>query len=89
MPIMHAALKSIRSDKKKTLRNLDTKTRLKTQLKKIETLIKANKLEEAKKEFVKTASLLDKTASRGIIPKNRASRKKSRLAKSLNRSKQA
>jgi len=75
LPNIKAAEKWVRQSDKRELRNRDVKTRLKTIFKK------------AKASGSETAPLvesqLDKAAQKGIIHPNKASRKKSRLAKAL------
>ena len=75
MPNIKAAEKWTRQSEKRRVRNLDTKTRLKTLVKKART---------GGAEAVTAAeSQLDKAASKGIIHPNKAARKKSRLAKAV------
>ncbi len=83
MPILHAAYKSIKVIKRRTLRNQSIKSSLKTETKKLIDLLSSKKLDEAKKQLNIVISDLDKAASKGVIPKNTASRKKSRLTKKL------
>lgn len=83
MPILHAAYKSIKVTKRRTLRNQSIKSSLKTETKKFIDLLSSKKLDEAKKQLNIVISDLDKAASKGVIPKNTASRKKSRLTKKL------
>jgi len=45
--------------------------------------------DQAEAEYRNVASVLDRAARKGVIPRKRADRKKSRLAKSLNRKKAA
>jgi len=77
------ALKSQRQDRKRHLRNLAVKTRIRTIAKKVELAVAKGKPEEAKKIFLQAMKELDKAASKKVIPKKRASRKKSRLAKKV------
>ncbi len=86
MPILHAAYKSIKVTKRRTARNLSIKSLLKTETKKFLDLIAEKKLNEAKKQLVRLTSELDKATSKGIIHRNTASRKKSRLMKKLHSS---
>ena len=78
MPNSPSAIKRVRSDDKKRLRNLATTSELKTLGKRLGTL----KAEPAKAKEL--AELLvrryDRAVSRGIIPRGRADRKKSRIA---------
>lgn len=87
MPILHASYKSIKVIKRRTERNLPVKSLLRTETKKFIALLASKKLDEAKKQLIKVSSELDKACSKGIIHKNTASRKKSRLAKKLNSAK--
>lgn len=84
MPIKKAAFKALRQSKKRTLRNRQVKENLKTSFKASQKLIAAKKIEEAKAAVQKAIKLLDRAAARGIIKKNTAARKKSRLMKKLN-----
>ena len=84
MPILHASYKSIKVSKKKAERNQSVQTGLKTETRKFIDLLSSKKLDEAKKQLTVLISKLDKASSKGIIHKNTASRKKSRLMKKLN-----
>ena len=83
MPILHAAYKSIKVTKRRTMRNQPIKSRIKRETKQFIDLVTSKKLDEAKKQLAKLISELDKANSKGIIHKNTASRKKSRLTKKL------
>ena len=85
MPNKQAAIKYLRKTKKRTSRNLSVENRLKKIVKETRKLIAAGKSEEAKASFQKAIKTLDKAASNGIIKKNTASRKKSRLALAFNK----
>jgi len=78
------ALKSQRKDKKRHLRNLAVKTKIRSIAKKVEMAVAQGKPEEAKSIFLRAIKELDKAASKKVIPRKRASRKKSRLAKKIN-----
>ena len=83
MPILHASYKDIKKSAKRALRNQSVKSNLKTETKKFIELISSKKIEEAKKQLNCLISQLDKAKSKGIIHRNTASRKKSRLMKKL------
>lgn len=83
MPILHAAYKSIKVTKRRTLRNQSIKSRLHTETRKFIDLLTAKKLDEAKKQLNALVSELDKASSKGVIHKNTASRRKSHLMKKL------
>lgn len=74
MPNIKAAEKWVRQTEKRTTRNLDVKTRLKTLYKKAVSAQDAEVSKSVEAQF-------DKAAQKGIIHPNKASRKKSRLAK--------
>ncbi len=78
MPNIRAAEKWSRQSEKRSERNRDAKTRLKTIYKRASV---ANDLDLAKV----VEGEFDKAASKGIIHPNKAARKKARLAKALQR----
>lgn len=84
MPIQKAASKAMRQAKKHRLRNLKTKSELKTLIRKLNDAIIGASKENVKTLFHQIVRKLDKAASKGIIHKNVASRKKSRLNKKVN-----
>jgi small subunit ribosomal protein S20 len=55
-------------------------------IKEANTLLTANKVEEAEKLLPRIYKALDKAAKRGVIKKNTASRKKSRMMKKISKS---
>jgi small subunit ribosomal protein S20 len=65
------------------------KSAIKTFVKKSRLTIAGGDLASAQTVIAATASLVDKAAKRGIIHKNTANRRKSRLAKRLNAAKSA
>lgn len=84
MANIKSAIKSIRSDVRKTARNKPVRSSLKTYIKGAVTEIQGGD-QEASQEAVRLAvSKLDKAAQKGIIHKNQAARRKSRLMKKLN-----
>ena len=77
-----SAEKRIRSNERKRQRNQMYRSRVKTMIRKAEQLIFSGQSSE---EAVKAAiSTLDKAAVKGILHKNNAARRKSRLMKKLN-----
>ncbi len=81
MPITSSAKKAIRVSKRKKLVN-DRRTKdMKESIKKIEKAIKAGKRDEAMKMLPQAFAAVDKAAKRGVIKKNTAGRKKSRLSR--------
>jgi small subunit ribosomal protein S20 len=74
------AVKRLRVDAKRRTRNLKIKRELKKAVKTFQSLVTEKKSEEAKKQYSKVSSLLDKAAKKNVIHANMANRKKSRLA---------
>jgi len=85
MPIKESAKKELRKGERRREVNQKRQKTMKDSLKKIKKLILGNKKEDAKKIISAAYQAIDKAAKRGIIKKNAASRKKSRLMKSLNK----
>ena len=83
MPITNSAKKALRHNKRRKAHNTETKQKLKKLLKEVNLLISQKKKEEAKKILPQVYQILDKAAKKGVIKKNTASRKKSRLTKAL------
>ena len=83
MPITKSAQKALRQNLTRQKRNRATKNRLKGVIKKFRGLVAAGKKDEAQTVLVSVYKALDKTAKKGIIKKNKASRTKSRLARLL------
>lgn len=81
MPIIKSAKKALRQSKKRKIRNLRQLRAMKDIIKNIQKLVLENKKEEALKLLPKAYKLIDKTAKTGVIKKNNANRKKSRLTR--------
>ena len=65
------------------LRNSSWKSRVKTEIRKSRVAIAKNDSETALELVKKASRLLDKAATKGVIHKRQAARRKSRLAKRL------
>lgn len=81
MPITKSAKKALRGSFTKKAMNDRNKKNIKEIVKKIEKLVKERDTKEAKKLLSSAYSIIDKAVKRGVIKKNNASRKKSRLSK--------
>ena len=82
---------NIKSQKKRNLqnekrhqRNVAAKSSLKTSTKKVQTAVASGDADAAVVSQREAARALDKAASKGVLHKKTAARKKSRLAKSTN-----
>lgn len=76
-----AAEKRARQNLKRRAHNISIRSSIKTAIRRFEAAITAGDLETAKTALHRVTILLDKAASKGIIHKNLAARKKSRLTK--------
>ncbi len=85
MPVTKSAKKRLKTDRKRRARNLRVKAALKALVKNLHRAIDLKKGEEAKAILVKVTRALDRAASKGVIHKNTARRRKSRLAKKVNK----
>lgn len=64
--------------------NMSRSSALKTSLKKVTTAINAKDATTAKANYQDAIKTLDSSARKGVIHKNQAARRKSRLAKKIN-----
>ncbi|MEJ7554258.1 MAG: 30S ribosomal protein S20 [Aquificaceae bacterium] len=85
MPNTRQAKKRMRRDAKRRLRNRYHLSRMRTYIKKFRRMVEAGQLEEAKQFLPEVISIIYHTASKGVIHKNEASRRASRLTKLLNK----
>ncbi|WP_244833298.1 30S ribosomal protein S20 [Clostridium sp. BJN0001] len=84
MANIKSAKKRILVTRTKTANNRMIKSGLKTVIKKFETAVDAKNVEEAKTLYTSVVKTLDMAATKNVIHKNMAARKKSRLAAKLN-----
>ena len=82
MPNIKSAEKRVRVIKKKTLRNRMVKSSTKTAVKKFNKFLVSD-VAAAQNQLSATTSAIDKAVAKGVIHKNAANRKKSRLARAL------
>lgn len=78
------AKKAIKTQERRRVRNQIVKSQVKTSLRKANDLVTAKDADSAKVRVIKAISTLDKAVAKGVIHKNQASRKKSRLMKKYN-----
>jgi small subunit ribosomal protein S20 len=83
-----SAIKRIRSSERKRRINQVHRSRARTFIKRTRRLIVAGQLDEAEAMAQKATSALDKAAQKGVIHKNNAARRKSRLMRQLNQARQ-
>ena len=80
-----SALKRMRQSEKRRLRNRQVVSRMRTSIKKFRLLAEEGKNPEVLAEMLQQVSvIIDKAASKGVIHRNNASRKISRLTRLCN-----
>lgn len=84
MPNIKSVMKDVKKSRERRLRNLAAKSRIKTFVKKSKAAIEQGN-EGAAAVVSQTVSIIDKAAEKGIIHKNAAARRKSRLMKRANK----
>ena len=84
-----SAKKAIRKNEHRRLANRSLRSSLRTHLKKAEAHIVSNEIDEASVAVAYAASQLDRAVTKGLIKKNNAARRKSRLMRKLNAAKTA
>ncbi len=88
MAITRSAKKAARQSLRRRARNLQKKRKIKNLLKEVKALVSQKKPEEAKKLLPQVYKALDKAAKTGVIKKNTAARKKSRIVRLISKSRQ-
>ena len=79
-----SALKRARQSEDRRLRNMGYKTRSKNIVKEVRTAVTENDKEKAIEKLKKATAIIQKSASKGVFHKKKASRKISRLARQIN-----
>jgi small subunit ribosomal protein S20 len=85
MPNTKSAAKAMRQALRRQRTNSKTKAKYKTATKQVKKLVSDNNVNDALKALQDAMSALDKAVKKGVLHKNTASRKKSRMAKSIAR----
>ncbi|MBU4484603.1 30S ribosomal protein S20 [bacterium] len=80
-----SAIKRNRQNEKRNARNKQNVTFMRTMVKKVRIAVASQDKAAAKKTLVEAIKVIDKTATKGIIPAERASRYNSRLTRSVNK----
>ncbi|MEW6459247.1 MAG: 30S ribosomal protein S20 [Bacillota bacterium] len=79
-----SAKKRIETIRKRTERNKSAKSALKTAIRRFEEAVQGEDKEQAREKLQKALVSIDKGVSKGILHKNTAARRKSRLTKKFN-----
>ena len=84
MPNIKSAKKRVLTNKRQCNENVLVASRMKNSIKKLEKTIKEGNKVDSEKELNVTLKNIDKALNAGLIKKNNAARKKSRLTKCVN-----
>lgn len=85
MPNIKSAKKRVEIIRKKSLRNASLKSSLRTTIRRFDETLTGGKIEEAGVKLKRAIVAIDKAVTKGILHKNTAARKKSRLTRRLNK----
>jgi small subunit ribosomal protein S20 len=83
MPHTKSAEKRLRQSNERRTRNRAALKRLKTQQKRVETVLTSDDKTPLAGEHNKAQKMIDQAAAKGVIHRNTAARRKARLAKSI------
>lgn len=84
MANIKSQIKRNKQNQKRRMRNRVYRGTARTYVRKAEAAIKVGDAQASQEEALKAIKALDKAASKGVIHKNNAARRKSRLVKKLN-----
>jgi small subunit ribosomal protein S20 len=87
MPITTSAKKALRGSQKKRSFNIAKKDLINKAVKQVKKLVSEKKYKEAKDFMPQVQRILDKSVKTGLLKKNTASRKKSRISALLAKAK--
>ncbi len=79
-----SAMKRVRQDKVRALKNKSAKNAIKTLTKKVEAEVASKNSDSAKTALKKVVSAIDRATRKGVIHRNTASRKISNITKRVN-----
>ncbi len=85
MPIIKSAKKALRQNQRRNKRNIARKQRIKKVFKEIQKLVIEKKQKEAKALLSNFYKVLDKAVKTGLMKKNTAGRRKSRITQLINK----
>jgi small subunit ribosomal protein S20 len=89
MANIKSQIKRNRQNERRRVRNKSVRSALKTSDKKVGSAVTAGDLDAATTQARDAARALDKAASKGVLHKRAAARRKSRLARQVNRAQAA
>ena len=84
MANIKSAIKRIRQNEKRRVRNAAVRSTVRTSVNGTRAAIESGQADQARATLLRTIQVLDKAVTKGVIHKNTAARKKSRLTRQLN-----
>ena len=84
MPNHKSAEKRMRQSEARRVINRSNRTRVRTQIKKLQTALAAGNARDVSELLPTTISIIDKAVQKGVLHKNAAARHKSRLTARMN-----
>ena len=84
MPNIQSAIKRVKTNEKRRMLNVSQKSALRTAVKAANVALTSNEHASAEPVVRIASKKLDKAVTKGLLHKNTAARKKSKLAKKLN-----
>jgi small subunit ribosomal protein S20 len=84
MPHRKSAIKTLRQNRKRNLRNKAVKSRLRTEQNKFARMVERGDVDEAAKQLSLLTKLLQRAAGKNVIHPNKAARQQALLQKRLN-----
>jgi small subunit ribosomal protein S20 len=84
MANIKSAMKRIKQSEKRRVRNAAARSTVRTALKSARTALDGGQVAQARETLHRTIQILDKAVTKGVVHKNAAARKKSRLTRQLN-----
>ncbi len=84
MATHRSAIKRQKQDEKRSQRNVHIRSTLKTLIKRVKLAVEAKDIDKARITLAEAIPAIDKAKSKGVIHRNTASRKISRLTRRVN-----
>lgn len=84
MPNIKSSIRSVKTDAELHAKNSAVKSSIRKAVRKLKEAVEAGQTEEAKNLLTNVVSGFDKAVQKGIVHKNTAARKKSRMAQKVN-----
>ena len=85
MPNIKSVIKDVKKSRERHVRNISVKSKIKTFVKKAKATIATGDADATKQAISVAVSVIDKAAEKGIIHKNAAARRKSRVMRAANK----